>query len=109
MGTKQNKFTRAPKRTPHPIPNTKAVVEEAESQEAGELLGKLSTAIALVETVSFAMQTCEDEPDLGSIATSLELACCKAGIFIGLLVVGLLAGFGFASLFVHVLGQGCRP
>jgi hypothetical protein len=77
MGTKQNKFTRGPKRTPRPIPDTNAIVEEAESQEAGELLRKLSMAIALVETVSFAMQTREDEPDLGSIATSLELACCQ--------------------------------
>jgi hypothetical protein len=33
----------------------------------------------------------------------------KAGLFIGLVVVGLLAGLGFASLFVHVMGQGCLP
>ena len=42
-----------------------------------DTLLRLSRAIALVETIAVAMQTHEDDIELGSIAMSLELACCQ--------------------------------
>ena len=42
-----------------------------------DALLRLSRAIALVETIAIAMQTHEDDIKLGSIAMSLELACCQ--------------------------------
>ncbi len=42
-----------------------------------DVLLRLSRAIALVETIAIAMQTHEDDIQLGSIAMSLELACCQ--------------------------------
>ena len=42
-----------------------------------DALLRLSRAIALVETIAVAMQTHEDDIKLGSIAMSLELACCQ--------------------------------
>ena len=58
---------------------SKPVRGGAARKEPAEALSELSTAIALVETISFAMQTHEDEPDLGSIAASLEVAVYKLG------------------------------
>lgn len=75
MGSRPRNSSRASKRTPRPIKSAKAA-ERAGSREPGEALSRLSTAIALMETVSFAMRTHEDEPDVGSIAASLEVACC---------------------------------
>ena len=40
-------------------------------------LERLSTAIALVETIATAMKTREDDPDLGSICACLGIACCQ--------------------------------
>ena len=42
-----------------------------------DALLRLSRAIALVETIAVAMQTHEDDIKQGSIAMSLELACCQ--------------------------------
>ena len=42
-----------------------------------DALLRLSRAIALVETIAVAMQTNEEDIQLGSIAMSLELACCQ--------------------------------
>src|SRR4051812_11703426 len=50
---------------------------DADGKEPTEALSQLSTAIALVEMISLAMRTHEDEPHLGSIAESLEVACCQ--------------------------------
>jgi len=41
---------------------------------ADELLESLSSRLALVETVSLALQTLEDRPEVGSISAALELA-----------------------------------
>lgn len=43
----------------------------------GDVLERLSRSISLVETIAVAMQTHEDDPVLGSIAETLDLACCQ--------------------------------
>ena len=77
MGSRPNNSNRAAKRTPRSIRSTEADTDPVDSQEPGEVLRKLSMAIALVETVYIAMRTREDEPDVGSIAASLEVACSQ--------------------------------
>jgi hypothetical protein len=47
------------------------------NHEQSDPLERLSRAIALVETISIAMTTREDDPDLGPICTCLELAACQ--------------------------------
>jgi hypothetical protein len=76
-GRKARSLARKGKRSPTP---PKPAPKGGDSNEPGEALSKLSTAIALVETISFAMQIHEDEPDFGSIAASLEVAVCKLGM-----------------------------
>jgi len=49
----------------------------ADTDARAEALSKLSTAIALVETIALAMQSHEDEPDFGAIAASMKVACCQ--------------------------------
>jgi hypothetical protein len=77
MGSRPRNSNRAAKRMPRSVGIAKATADRAGNRGPGEALSKLSTAIALVETVSFAMRTHGDEPDVGSIAASLEVACCQ--------------------------------
>jgi hypothetical protein len=48
--------------------------EEARRAESGELLEHLSAQLALVETVSIALQKFEEQPEIGAICASLEHA-----------------------------------
>src|SRR5690348_6014610 len=42
-----------------------------------DVLEGLSRSISLVETIAVAMQTHEDDPDLGPICACLGIACCQ--------------------------------
>jgi hypothetical protein len=53
-----------------------APADSCDCPDPGPLL-RLSRAIALVETIAVATQTHEDDIKRGSIAMSLELACCQ--------------------------------
>lgn len=78
MGTKTRKNTGTTKR------RASRTTRHATRPEAqGEALGKLSVAIALVETAALAMRTHEDEPDFGAIAASLTVAVHKLGTAYG--------------------------
>jgi hypothetical protein len=53
------------------------IAERRDVSAEGDVLERLSRSISLVETIAVAMQTHEDDPDLGSIAEALDVACCQ--------------------------------
>jgi hypothetical protein len=72
---RSNQVRTHPKRALQPTPRDRNA-SPAEAPES-DPLERLSKAIALVETVATAMQTREDDPDLGPICACLEIACCQ--------------------------------
>lgn len=68
----------------HPKPDRKIVMSatpsaelRARPDEDSDVLEGLSRAISLVETAAVAMQTHEDDRELGPIAEALDVACGK--------------------------------
>lgn len=51
--------------------------ERCDRQEEPDVLGDLSRAIALVETIAIAMHTHAHDRELGSIVVTLDFACIK--------------------------------
>ena len=83
-GMARNRVRRANRPRTHPKrpgceakKSRSASTPPASSPEPSDPLERLSRAIALVETISIAMTTREDDPDLGPICTCLELAACQ--------------------------------
>ena len=65
-----------PERPGRKAPKPRAMpYDSRDYSEDGDVLNHLSRSIALVETIAVAMQTHEDDIELGSIAISLDLAC----------------------------------
>ena len=71
-----------PRTHPQP-PGQKAAIPRRTSAETvsipekGDVLERLSRSISLVETIARAMQTHEDDPELGPIAEALDVACVQ--------------------------------
>jgi hypothetical protein len=56
---------------------TASVERRIRPAEDGDVLEGLSRAISLVETVAVAMQTHEDNCEVGPLAEALDVACCE--------------------------------
>jgi len=54
-----------------------APADPGDCPESGDVLEHLSRSIAIVETISVAMRTREDDIELGPIAACLDFACCQ--------------------------------
>jgi hypothetical protein len=54
-----------------------ASTERDDCAEDGDVLERISRALALVEAMAVAVQTHEDDRELGSIVVCLDLARCK--------------------------------